>query len=154
MPNTFRALGVTFVAASALALAAAPAFSQGGKGHGAGGRDGSWRQARMMQILDTDGDGKISLAEITAEQRRLVAASDVDGNGTLSADEFRRRGGLFQRLGTTTLFDLMDADGDKILTAEEIQKPSERWLTRYDANGDGALDADELPQPQWRRGRR
>ena len=111
---------------------------------------GPMGESRMIRLLDTDRDGKVSLAEITAEQGRLIGASDLDGDGTLSPDEFRRRGGLFQRLGTTTLFDLMDADGDGSLTAEEIAKPSERWFSRYDANSDGQLDAEEVPTRRWR----
>ncbi len=51
------------------------------------------RAARFLRILDTDGDGSVSLAEIGAEQQRLVAASDLDGDGALSVDEFRRAAG-------------------------------------------------------------
>lgn len=107
-----------------------------------------------MQLLDTDGDGKVSLAEITAEQGRLIGAADVDGDGKLSIDEFRRRGRLFQALGTTTLFDLIDVDGDRSLTAEELAKPSERWFSRTDANADGLLDPEEFPSRRHRRWRR
>lgn len=111
-------------------------------------------RSRPMSILDTDGDGTISLEEIKAEQGRLIGAADVDGNGQLSVDEFRRRGGWFRRLGTTTLLDLMDADGDQSLTADEIAGPSERWFLRYDANGDGQIDEAELPQDRRRHSQR
>ena len=46
---------------------------------------GSWRQlrrahrmARRIEILDTDKDGKVTLAEIQGEQRRLFGAADVN----------------------------------------------------------------------------
>ena len=109
---------------------------------------------RAMQLLDTDRDGQVSLTEITAEQGRLIAASDLDGDGRLSIDEFRRRGRLFQALGTTTLFDLIDVDGDRSLSAEELAKPSERWFSRTDANSDGLLDPEEFPRRRERRFRR
>lgn len=136
------------VAAATLVAFAVPssAMAQGGPPADRGLKG----ESRMIRLLDTDGDGKVSLAEIAAEQGRLIGASDLDGNGTLSPDEFRRRGGLFQRLGTTTLFDLMDADGDRSLSAEEIAKPSERWFSRYDANSDGQLDTNEIPMRRWR----
>lgn len=116
-----------------------------------GGDDRDARHERRMQhfaerrieLLDTDGDGKISVEEIVAEQKRLFTAADVDGDGKLSADEFRRRGHWFVRLGTTSFFDMMDADGDQHLSATELTGPSERWFKRYDADNSGAIEAQE-----------
>lgn len=105
----------------------------------------SRRANRFIEFLDTGKDGKVSLDEITAEQKRLIGAADVDGDGVLSVDEFRRRGRLIQSLRTTTLFDMLDTNGDQKISADELAAPSKRWLTRYDTNKDGALDADELP---------
>ena len=110
---------------------------------------------RSLQVLDVNQDGKVTMDEITAEQKRLIGAADLDGDGKLSVEEFRRRGRWFQRLHTTTLFDLLDANGDQTLSAEEIANPSARWFKRYDKNADGGIVADEVPQLQdRRRGRR
>jgi Ca2+-binding EF-hand superfamily protein len=109
---------------------------------------------RILQVLDVNNDGKVTQDEIMAEQKRLIGAADLDGDGKLSVEEFRRRGRWFQRLHTTTLFDLLDANGDQILSAEEIANPSTRWFKRYDKNGDGGIVADEVPQLQDRRGNR
>lgn len=116
--------------------------------------DGASDTPRILRILDTDNDGKVSLEEIQAEQKRLIGAADLDGDSKLSVEEFRRRGRWFQRLHTTTLFDLMDANGDQVLSAEEILNPSARWLKRYDKDGDGSISADEVPQLQDRGKRR
>ncbi len=149
MPANKFICGGIVVALLGLPLAA------GAQGPGAMGDDDRGpRESRMLRLLDTNNDGQVSLDEIKAEQRRLIGAADIDGNGELSVDEFRRRGGWFQRLSTTTLFDLMDADGNQVLTADEIGKPSERWFARYDANDDGQLSADELPQRRHRHKRR
>ncbi|MDE0060227.1 MAG: EF-hand domain-containing protein [Defluviicoccus sp.] len=110
------------------------------------------RATRFLRIFDTDGSGTVSLAEIGAEQQRLVAAADLDGDGTLSVDEFRRRGRLIRSVGATSLFDMLDTDGDRKVTAAEIAAPSARWFKRYDADGDGAIAAGELPQRRWHRG--
>lgn len=152
----FRSRTVLIAAALAtpLTLGAWTVAAQDRPGPGPGG-GGPWHESRMLQMLDTDDSGGITMDEITAEHGRLVAAADVDGDGALSADEFRRRGHLFQSLATTTLFDLIDADGDGLLTSAELNAPSERWFGRYDVDGDGVMDADELPQRgDGRRGRR
>lgn len=103
-----------------------------------------FRASRFIELFDTDLDGFASLVELTDEQERLFGAVDLDGDGALSVAEFRRRGALFQRLGTTTLFDLIDVNGDQRLTVDELSAPASRWFMRYDANGDGVLDVDEL----------
>lgn len=131
-------LSALLVGGPAYAQSADKTMKSGDKGHSAG-------VSRTFSLLDTDGDGKISLAEIRAEQARLVAAADLDGDGKLSVDEFRRRGWWFQKLHTTTLFDLMDANGDQVLTADEIANPSARWFKRYDKDADGGITTEEVP---------
>ena len=142
--NHLRALTACALGAFALVLASAGAEAQGPR---AGDRQ-SHHIDGFIAHLDTDGDGLVSVVEITEEQQRLFTYSDVDGDGTLSVDEFRRRGRLFQALNTTTLFDLLDVDGSQALAGPEIFDPSKRWFARYDTDGDGKMNADEIAN--WR----
>ena len=160
MPDLKTPIGAAAIAA-AIAFAASAAAAQspsasGGQeasraGEDAGQRMGR-RAARFIRIFDTDGNGTVSLAEIAAEQTRVLGAADLDGDGALSVEEFRRRGRLIRSLGATSLFDMLDANGDRKVTAAEIAAPSARWFKRYDADADGAIAAGELPQPRWHRG--
>jgi len=109
-----------------------------------GGPIGSRHAARQLNILDTDGSGAASQEEISGELGRLLGAADVDGDGQLSPDEFRRRGSFFIRLGTTTFFDLIDTNGDQQISIEELNQPMERWFARRDENFDGNIDAEEF----------
>ena len=105
----------------------------------------SRRAERMKRLYDTDGDGKVTLAEINADQARMFTALDVDGDKSMSVDEIRRRGRSLQIFRTTTLFDLLDTNGDGKLSVAEIQAPSKRWFKRYDKNANGILEDDENP---------
>lgn len=153
--TTTTSIAAACLAVLTLALAG-PAIAQSGPpGDAAAGV--SRHAMQFVRIYDTDGNGTVSMAEIEAEQKRILGAADVDGSGALSVEEFRRRGRLIQSLGTTTLFDMLDTNADRAITADELAAPSARWFGRYDANGDGAMSAEELPQrlpPRaWRQAR-
>ena len=161
-----KTLGVASLAAL-LALGTSAAIAQSTPAKGSQEMNKAGKEARQgmgprafhfLRIFDTDGSGNVSLAEIHAEQKRIAGAADVDGDGVLSVEEFRRRGRLIRSLGSTSLFDMLDTDGDRKVSQAEIAAPSARWFKRYDANGDGAVAADELPKrrppPGWRRGHR
>ncbi len=108
---------------------------------------------RFLTIDDTNGDGTVSQTEIAAEQKRIFAAADVDGDGKLSVAEFRRRGRLIMRTGGATLFDMLDVNGDQQVTAEELHGPKARWLRRYNTDGAEGLGAEELATALRSRGR-
>ncbi len=113
------------------------------------------RQAeRLARHFDTNEDGKVTLKEITAYQKRLMGAVDVNGDGTLSDKEFRRGARVFRLFSTTSFFDLLDTNGDRKLSADEITGPTARWFSRYDANKNGVMEAGELPDRRRGRGRR
>lgn len=151
-----RKSGLAGVVTGALVLGlATAALAQGGPHHPgsdgdrsgighAGGQGPSHHGSRQLEILDTDGNGTASREEITGELGRLLGAADVDGNGQLSPDEFRRRGSFFIRLGTTTFFDLIDANGDQQISQDELNQPMERWFARKDINSDGNIDTEEF----------
>tara|TARA_R100000005_G_scaffold96440_1_gene83351 strand:- start:982 stop:1515 length:534 start_codon:yes stop_codon:yes gene_type:complete len=48
--------------------------------------------ARMLKILDTDGDGTVSKAEFVAASDNRFAAADENKDGALSADELAKMG--------------------------------------------------------------
>ncbi len=51
------------------------------------------RQAeRMIRRFDTNGDGKLTTAEIESRQRKVFALADRDDSGALERDEMRRGG--------------------------------------------------------------
>lgn len=93
------------------------------------------RKARFA-AADTDGDGKLSRAELDArmaerqaEMRekmldRMIGWRDVDGDGSLSAEELQRGDGM-------RMFSRMDRDRDGSVSAEEFEKMSARHDRRH-----------------------
>ena len=76
---------LTTAAAVAVLLAGSPAFAQDKKS-GDGMKSGQGASlSRTFSLLDTDGDGSVSLNEIKAEQARLIGAADLNGDGKLSS---------------------------------------------------------------------
>ncbi|MDP1632817.1 MAG: EF-hand domain-containing protein [Caulobacter sp.] len=110
---------------------------------------------------DTNGDGKISLAEFKAARVAMTMRSDANKDGKISKAELEagiiamqaaRGGGAGKGGGGRSgqMFDMMDANKDGFLTRPEIEKMVERRFQRMDVNGDGVLTTAE--QQAGRRG--
>ena len=118
-------------------------FGRGGRGArgqlpGRGGAGGG------MGVMDADNDGQISVAEWQGEQDAFDRF-DADGDGFLMMEEIQ--GGMFGGRGrggnAGSRLQAMDADGNGQITAEEFRGPAEMFGV-LDANGDGVLSGEEL----------
>ncbi len=94
-----------------------------GMGPGMGGRMGPG-MGMSFALLDTNGDGQVTVEEIEARQAARFAAADADGNGGLSAEE------MVAMAETQRLEMLTDAMTER--------------LARIDDNGDGQVQAEEM----------
>lgn len=128
----------TAILAAVLALAAGAALAQGAPG------------ARA----DTNGDGKVTLAEFKAARVGMMLRSDANHDGKVSKAELeagmaamRGAGGGAPKGpggGGGMMFAMMDGNKDGFLTRPEIEKMVERRFQRIDVNGDGSLSAGEM----------
>ena len=106
------------LAAAAIALAATLSFSALAQepGYGKPGPRGDGPRG-MMQRVDTDGDGRITLEEFKAPQERQFAMLDANGDGVIDKDEFGAR--------RMARFAERDADGNGVLEGDELPQRGE-----------------------------
>lgn len=118
-----KALFVSTVAIATMVTAAAFACG-GGKGGGHGAR------------IDTNGDGKITLAESQAAAKARFEKLDANKDGSITQAEVQGRG--------KHLFENADANKDGKVTLAEMQAKAKAFFTARDTNKDNVLSGDEL----------
>ena len=107
--------------------------------------------ANQFKAFDTDGDGRVSMAEL--ERNPALKRLDQDGDGYVTLEETREgmsrlRGAIAKRatgdqatVPLEVLFKQVDANADGKLTREEL--PRDDWFDRLDGNKDGTVLIDE-----------
>lgn len=85
---TIRSIAAASIATILVSAVAFPALAAK-DGAGKQGHDPQRRIEAMLKRLDTDKDGKISLAEIQADTTKRFAVADKDGNGEISRAEMQ-----------------------------------------------------------------
>lgn len=135
---------ISAVALIAVVGSAGASFAEGEKDMG---RRGGKMPA--LEMLDTDGDGQVSQAEMDAHKAERFAQTDTDGNGSLSAEEMaeaaRGKKAERQTKRIEKMITRMDTDGDGEVSAAELDAMAKKSpFERLDTNGDGVLSADEF----------
>lgn len=111
----------------------------------------------MLELYDRNKDGAVDREEFVAVRAASFAATDTDGNGTLSMAEYTREfeGRLDQQRQRVRAdaerqarvrFASLDKDADGRMTFAEYQLSGKRMFDRADSNGDGVVDARD-PEP-------
>lgn len=150
------ALSLTLGAAALAAPTALTAFDRsnpmGGQMMGA-----PWAGFDFAAV-DTDGDGKITEAELSAYRQSRVAGVDSDGDNMISAAELSARMMTAMQVRADAMakarVEAQDADGDGKLSAEELLAPpmAGRLFQRLDSDGDGAVSEAEIAAMRDRMG--
>jgi len=139
-------------------------------GHGEGkpqGGAGSKHKGNMIERLDQDGDGQLSIDEFSAAQQRradpaeIFSRMDQDGDGFISQSEMPQRRGEGRGGQRGNMLQRLDQDGDGLLSMEEFSAvrhrradPAERF-SRIDQDGDGFISNAEIQKIRGQmRGRR
>lgn len=137
----------TILSAVTLAALVAASFSSVAYANGRGEGMGPMFDFTQM---DGNGDGKVTKDEITAYHSAKVAAMDTDKDGTLSEAEMtaaqEQRKAERQTRKISRMMQRMDANNDGVVSLAEMEEPkgnSDRMFDRMDTDGDGAISKAE-----------
>lgn len=83
---------------------------------------------------DTDGDGRLSAEEFRNRAAKIAFGADANGNGAIDPPEYPFRPGEAEAF---------DSDRDGKVQIQEFQKGLMDAFASLDTNGDGFLDARE-----------
>ena len=108
---------------AAVAMIAAPALA--GPRGGGPGKPGMMKD-HMVEMMDTDGDGEVSEAEIKTHKAAMFVAIDTNGDGALSQDELSAH---HETMRAQMKARFEEHRGDRV----------DGMFERYDTDKDGAI---------------
>ncbi|MEM9734579.1 MAG: EF-hand domain-containing protein [Pseudomonadota bacterium] len=111
------------------------------------------KRAQIIKRLDTNGDGKLSIAETVTRASMRFERADQNKDGAITVEEItatmqRRRSERFAR----RVMRRLDVNGDGKVTKEEMESRARKRFARMDADDSGFLEQDEMRRSRWRRG--
>ena len=165
---------------SGVALAHPAVHAQEGPGHDRRPMEGGMKRPPRPNP-DTNGDGKVSLAEFQQSHTDQMMKLDANKDGKITEAEFMARPGMMGHDGPPPkgegekgkdrpmrremmekmrgerqgmMFDMLDTNDDGALTRAEADRMTAKRFKRMDKNSDSVLTGDELPKPPMKGGRR
>lgn len=154
MKKSYWVAGVLAVVLSAGVVGMANADRGGACQKGGPGSHGGPAPV-SFEVLDADGDGKVTPAELEAQKAARFKASDTNGDGMLSVEEMveqsKRQATERRTQRVKQMVERLDSDGDGMLSVSEMEAmgkgrqaaKGEGMFKRLDADGDGAISAKE-----------
>lgn len=125
-----------------------------GMAPGMGMGPGMGNGPQIVEKADTNKDGKVDAAELSAYFDKALTEANTDGKDGVTIQEFEPWFWQQQRQMMVRAFQHLDADGDGIVTKAELDSMGKVMLDRLDRNDDGSISQDDRAQRGGRDGER
>ncbi len=138
-------------------------MGQRGPGMMGWGERGRHHMAKRVRAFadryDTNGDGKITQAEIDTNRADMFKKYDTNNDGKLSIDEYQNLWLAVHHREMVRSFQHLDVEGAGAITEKEYQAPLAHIVEKLDQNNDNVLSRDDIkafreqrrgPQGMWR----
>jgi Ca2+-binding EF-hand superfamily protein len=109
---------------------------------------------KMMQAYDTNHDGVITRDEVEEALKREFATVDANGDGRISIQEMQAENDRRWKESGPASSPLIDWSQDGIIDFAEFAGTVRSTFSDMDRNGDGRLEGNELRPPRMQGGRR
>ena len=128
-------------------IAGGTAYAAGpGDSDGAGGPDGPRRMMRFDR-MDKDSSGDVTFEEFSAALKSRFGDADANKDGKVTVEELAAE---IERMRAERMakrmIDRFDANGDGVLSADEVDSRQKKMFALLDKNDDGKIEKDEMPQ--------
>jgi EF hand domain-containing protein len=129
------------VAGLGIAVLATAGFADQMAGPGDGPRRGL---PRFLEQMDTNHDGKVTQAEITAFEAARTAEIDTNKDGKITPEEVQAYREKLRQQRMAERFARMDTNGDGVVSVQEYEAAQTWRLARLDRDGDGVIEGNEM----------
>jgi Ca2+-binding EF-hand superfamily protein len=105
----------------------------------------------LLQKMDSNGDGRISLDEYLAASGARFKSIDSQNKGRIDAADIASSKSAIERIDhrANALVKHLDTAGNGYVTQDEFVAAAQKRFARLDKNGDGKLTPDELTARRW-----